>query len=405
MSAVRTLLRSLLLPALPLFLLEVPAMASDRQAFRAGPDFGLPFSTAVQAGDFVYASGVLATDASGKLVPGDIRKQTERTLENLKASFAAAGARLENAAALHVYLTRAADFQEMNDVYRTFFPKDPPTRTTVETPLVAAGALIEISAVAVRDGKERVVVHPQGWAQSPRPYSYGIRSGNTLFLSGLISRRGKDNQNVPGDMAAQTRTVLDNAAEILAAGGMGFGDVVSARVYITDTAAFPAMNEAYRGAFSRDPPARATVKTGLMNPEHVVEITLVAVKDASRRAITTPRPDGTPGQVNPNLSSAIQVGNRLYVSGMLGNTEATRGDAKAQTKETFARIGRTLTAAGFGWGDVVDGVVYITDPAHFPALNEGYREVFTRDFPTRATVVTGLVAPDGLVEIMFVASK
>jgi 2-iminobutanoate/2-iminopropanoate deaminase len=69
------------------------------------------------------------------------------------------------------------------------------------------------------------------------------------------------------------------------------------------------------------------------------------------------------------------------------------------------RIGRTLKAAGFGWGDVVDAVVYITDVKNFPAMNEGYREIFTKDFPARATVETGLVAPDGLVEIMFTAVK
>jgi enamine deaminase RidA (YjgF/YER057c/UK114 family) len=165
------------------------------------------------------------------------------------------------------------------------------------------------------------------------------------------------------------------------------------------------MNEAYRKYFPTDPPARATVKAALTSSDFKVEITLLAVKSAGRRVFTTPKADGTPGQPNPNLSSAVRAGDRLYVSGMLGNTEANRGNALAQTRETFARIGRTLTAAGFGWGDVVDGVVYLTDATHFPALNEAYREVFSRDFPTRATVITGLVAPDGLVEIMFVASK
>ena len=213
-------------------------------------DLGLPFSTAVRAGDFVYASGVLATDASGRMVPGDIREQTRRALDNLNASFAAAGTRLENAAAIHVYLTRAADFQAMNEVYRTYWTKDPPTRTTVVTGLVSPEALIEIAGVAVREGAERTAIHPKDWAPSPNPYSYGIRSGDTLFVSGLISRNGKDNAVVTGDMETQTRTVLANAGQILAAAGMGPGDVVSARVYITDTAGFQAMNEAYR-RFSR----------------------------------------------------------------------------------------------------------------------------------------------------------
>ena len=53
--------------------------------------------------------------------------------------------------------------------------------------------------------------------------------------------------------------------------------------------------------------------------------------------------------------------------------------------------------------DVVDGIVYITDIGKFGAMNEGYRTIFTKDYPARATVGTGLVNADGLVEIMFVA--
>src|SRR6185369_1412823 len=133
------------------------------------------------------------TDASGKLVEGDIAVQARRTLDNLRASFEAAGTRLENAAALNVYLTRASDFPAMNEVYRTYWPKDPPTRTTVVTGLAAPGALIEIAGVAVRNGAERAVVHPQAWKPSPNPYSYGIRTGNTLFLSGLVPRNLREN--------------------------------------------------------------------------------------------------------------------------------------------------------------------------------------------------------------------
>src|SRR5262249_35195929 len=156
------------------------------------------------------------------------------------------------------------------------------------------------------------------WVRSPAPYSYGIRSGGTLFLSGLVSRNGKDNSNVKGDVTAQTKVVLDNAAAILKAGGMGFEDVVASRCDLTDVSTCQAMNAAYRPFCSASPPARATVTVGLTSPDYVVEIGLVAVKGSNRTALTTPNADGTPGTANPNLSSAIRVGNRLYVSGITG---------------------------------------------------------------------------------------
>ena len=87
---------------------------------------------------------------------------------------------------------------------------------------------------------------------------------------------------------------------------------------------------------------------------------------APKQAITTPAADGTPGKPSPTLSSAIKVGNRLYVSGILGNNAENKGNIEAQTKEALARIERTLKAAGFDWTDVVDGVVYITDIAQLP---------------------------------------
>ena len=367
----------------------------------------LPFSAAVKAGGLVYVAGTLGTDAKGVL-SGDIKAQTKQTLDNINAALQKAGSSLANAASAIVYLKSQSDFAAMNEVYRTYWPKDPPTRTTVVASLVRPEAIIEISMVAVPDGGERVVVHPSDWLQSPNPYSYGIRTGNTLFLSGLVSRNGKDNSVVAGDMSTQTKTVLDNGAAILKAAGMSYSDVVSSRVFITDVAKFQDMNAAYRPYFPASPPARATVRAGLMGADYLVEITMLAVKDASRRAVTDAAPAAPPAAnapAPPPLSPAIRVGNRLYVSGMLGNTAETKANAKAQTAETLSRIGRTLKAGGFEWTDVVDGVVYLTDMSYYNDMNTAYKSVIPKDFPARATVGVGLVAPEGLVEIMVTAVK
>ncbi len=381
---------------------------SSKQIISTGGNPNLPFSPAVKAGDFIYVAGTLGTNASGALAKGDIKAQTRQTLDNITATLKAGNASIANAASVLIYLRSAADFAAMNEVYALYFPKDPPARTTVVVPqpLANADGLVEISMVVVPNGGERKVVHPSDWIKSPNPYSYGIKSGNTLFLSGLVSRNGKDNTNVKGDVAAQTKVVMDNGAAILKEAGMSFDDVVSARIYLTDDTTFQAMNAAYRPYFAGGaPPARATVKTGLSNPDYAVEVTMIAVKDPSRKAITTPNADGTPGTANQNLSSAIQVGNRLYVAGILGNTAANKGDVKAQTTELLTRVGRTLKAAGFDWANVVDGVVYLPDMSKFQDMNAAYREIFAKDFPARATVGTGLMGADAGVEIMFTAVK
>ena len=370
--------------------------AQSRQTI-PGPMSNLPFSAAVKADGLIYVAGTLVTE-------GDIKAQTRATIEQISGVLQKSGSSLANVASVNVYISNAADFAAMNEVYRTFWPKDPPVRTTIVSDLVIPGALVEMSMIAIPNGGERVVIHPSDWIKSPNPYSYGIRSGDTLFLAGLVARNGKDNSVVEGDMTTQTKAVLDNAGQILKAAGMGFENVVSSRVFITDQSRFQEMNKAYVPYFPKEPPARATVVAPLTGPQYQVEIQLVASR-LPKRVITTPMADGSPGKPSATLSSAIEVGNRLYLSGILGSNKETLGDAEKQTLEIMNRVGRTMKAAGYDWQHVVDGIVYITDLKHYDPMNRAYRTVFTKGFPARATVRTGLVNNDGLVEIMFVAVK
>jgi 2-iminobutanoate/2-iminopropanoate deaminase len=372
------------------------AQSSSKQVF-PGANPALPFSAAVKADGLVYVSGTLGSN-------GDIKAQTKQVLDTIGATLKTAGSSLANAASVTVYLRNQSDFAAMNEVYRSYWPKDPPARTTVMLPLLNEG-LVEIAVVAVPDGGERVVVNPAEWSSSPNPYSYAIKTGNTLFLSGLIARNGKDNTPIKGDMTAQTKAVLDNGAAVLKAAGFAYSDIVASRVYLSDQAAFQDMNKVYQSFFPTDPPARATVKALLTSADYIVEITMVAVKGGGHAAFTTPNADGKPGTKNPNLSSAIKAGNRLYVSGILGNTADNKGDIKAQTAESLVRIGRTLKAAGYDWKDVVDGVVYLPDLTKFNDMNASYREAFGKDFPARATVGAGLMGADAAVEIMLTAVK
>lgn len=366
----------------------------QRQVFPASGQ--MPFSAATKADGLIYVAGTIAAK-------GDIKAQTQAVLDSIGQTLTKAGSSLAMVASVHVYLKNGADMGGMTDVWRQTWPKDAPARTTVLSDFVVPGALIEISMIAVPNGGERVVVTPDGWSTA-NPYSYAIRTGDTLFMAGMVSRGVKDNQPIEGDMTTQMNAIMANAGELLKAAGFGFENVVANRVYIADGTKFQEMNKAYVPHFPTDPPTRATVVVGLPGTTYQVEVTMTAVRGPKER-ITTPAADGTPGKPSMTLSSAIKVGNRLYLSGLLGSNASNKGDMEAQTKELLARVGRTLTAGGFGFGDVVDGIVYITDIASFNAMNTGYRSVISKDFPARATVKAGLVGPDGLVEIMFVAAK
>ena len=368
----------------------------DRRFVAVGSPANAPYSSAVMAGGFVFVSAVTGTDASGRLVGESIDSQTRGTIERLGSALKAAGSSLEQAVSVQVYLRHASDFQAMNEVYRQLFADRPPARTTVVTDL-AGGALIGMSAIAVPVGTPREVLHPPGWMKSPRPYSYIVRAGGLVFFAGLVSRRGVDDAAVPGPVPTQTRTILDNAGVLLKTAGLTYADVVAARVFLTDDTYFDAMNDEYRTYFAQEPPARATAVTGLMGLDSTVEITLIA---------TTGRKEVLGASVSPSLplSSAVRAGELVFLSGVLGNTEANATDVSAQTRETMTRIGRTLDGAGLSFRHVVDATVYLPDLWQLQKVDDVYREFFTTEPPARTAVGARLVARTGLIEVMVTAA-
>ncbi|SHF10858.1 reactive intermediate/imine deaminase [Kaistia soli DSM 19436] len=107
----------------------------------------VPLSPAVRAGDFVYISGQVPTDSDRNVVPGGIEAQTRQVMENVKAALALAGCTLDQVVKTFVILTDANDFAAFNAVYATYFPMEPPARTTVEAQLMI-DIKVEIEAIA-----------------------------------------------------------------------------------------------------------------------------------------------------------------------------------------------------------------------------------------------------------------
>jgi 2-iminobutanoate/2-iminopropanoate deaminase len=150
-------MKTLLAPAFALALAISVSFAQEKQANRevvatkAAPQPIGPYSQAIKAGGFVFASGQIALDPStGKLVEGDIKAQTERILTNLSAVLAAAGSSLDRAVKTTVFLKNISDFQAMNEVYGRFFTKAPPSRSTVQAAGLPRDALLEIDVVALQ---------------------------------------------------------------------------------------------------------------------------------------------------------------------------------------------------------------------------------------------------------------
>jgi 2-iminobutanoate/2-iminopropanoate deaminase len=110
-----------------------------------------PYSQAVAAGDLIFCAGQGAIDPkSGENAKGDVRAETERTLDNLSAVLAAAGSDLGHVVKTTVFLTDMADFAAMNEVYAKCFGEHRPARSTVGVAALPRGFKVEIECVAIR---------------------------------------------------------------------------------------------------------------------------------------------------------------------------------------------------------------------------------------------------------------
>ncbi len=131
-------------------ILPATLAAQDRQVINPpGMQVGLPFSTAVRVGNVLYLSGQIGNvPGSRQLADTGVAGQTRQTLENIKAVLALAGSSLERVFKCTVFLSDIRDYGAMNTVYATYFPKDPPARSTVAGSGLALGARVEIECIA-----------------------------------------------------------------------------------------------------------------------------------------------------------------------------------------------------------------------------------------------------------------
>ena len=120
-------------------------IATDR-----GPKAIGPYSQAIKANGFVFVSGQIPLDPrTQQLVEGDIARQTERVLENLKGIVEVAGSSLDRTVKTTVFLTDLKDFAAMNEVYGRYFPSNPPARSTVEVARLPRDVRVEIELFAL----------------------------------------------------------------------------------------------------------------------------------------------------------------------------------------------------------------------------------------------------------------
>jgi 2-iminobutanoate/2-iminopropanoate deaminase len=343
-----------------------------------------PYSPGILTRDFLYVSGQGAKNPQGQ-IPPDIEGQLRQCFENVKAVVDGAGLTMDHVVYTQVYLTDATDEGPLNRVWKEYFPKSPPARSTIgvarlpDTP-------VEMSAVAVVDLSRKKIVAPPGYPATS-PLSPGVIAGDRMYLSGFLGR-DIGTGRIPEDPAAQVDLSLDRMEATLKAAGLDFRHMVFVNPYLTGKIPMGAMNRAYAKRFEfGNTPARATIQVAGLPSGANIEFAGVAVVDLAKRRAVRPKnmePSST-------ASPCVFAGDTLFCSAKSGFIPGVNGGIYASTvqtqlRQTMRNLLDGLEETGMTFSSVVASNVYLDNLDEFADMNGVYAEYFQSAPPTRTTV-------------------
>jgi reactive intermediate/imine deaminase len=230
---------------------------------------------------------------------------------------------------------------------------------------------------------EKRVVFP-ATAKPVGPYSPGILAGEFLYVSGQGAAR--PDGKFPSTVEEQVRQTLQNVRSVVEAAGLTMEHIVYAQVYLTDVSGYEEMNRAWREFFTKAPPARATLGVSRLPTDSPVEITVVAIRDLSRKKLIVP--PGYPP--NAPVTPGVMAGERLYLSGFLGRDIVTGQipeEPAAQVQLALDRMKQTLETGGMDFRHMVFVNPYLTEKMPMEVMNRVYAKHFEfGNTPARATI-------------------
>jgi len=398
---------------------------------------------AIKVGPYVFVSGLYATDFKTGIPvrgnpnfpfagPTDIELQTEYILKNLSEILQAAGSRLDNVVKTEVFLEHPRYLAGLDRVWREFFPKDPPARTTIEVgphPLIP-GALVEVHAIGiVPDGTVRKqVIQPAGVPTPSEHCSQAVRAGNFLFHSGLPATDfktgipvGKDPQfpNYRDNAEDQINYVLGNMEQCAKAAGTSLANAVKSQHYHVDRNDFHAIDRIWKQYMPVPPPRSSMQIKGFMVPGALTTANLITLVPDAQHQKEEIKLDKQfhPSMRGVNFSPAIRAGEWLFLAGQVATDFKTPvygvhprmpyygSDIEVQTEYVLGKLKELLEHCGSSLEHVVDAHIYLLDTQDYRGFERVYRRMVPE--PPVMTVIpsTGIMFDGPVIEIDFIATR
>jgi enamine deaminase RidA (YjgF/YER057c/UK114 family) len=410
---------------------------------RSGPAPFAPAPRAVRAGDYVFTSSIYPIDEAGHALtvdhllgeagPSLIEVQARRCLETLKSVLAELGASLERVLKADVHLVHPSDFHEFKRVWKEYFPKDPPARTTVEVgdTLPFPGARLSLDAVALAgDSKLRreVLKDPDGSDPLPTEWaSHAVRAGNLIFCSAFPASDFKNGLAVgrpPGfpyygsEAEMQAEYIFTRLNRVLSQAGTSLEQAVESQLYEPDLKTFYDVDGIWAKFMPTPPPRSSMGVKGLIMPGAICAANLTVlvpddqhVKEQSYKGLRW-----HPVEVRKvNFSPTIKAGQWRFFAGQVPSADFKsaltvpaglrnhRSDIEEQTRFTMEMLTEQIEAADTDWDHCHHVRIYLTEPRRdYRAFMRMWREYFPE--PAKAPALafvpsTGIMFQGPVVEI------
>jgi len=264
-----------------------------------------PYSQAVKAGPFLFLAGVLASDFKTGVAPeartnpdfpwldSPIRRQTEFVLTTIATILEACGSSLDQVAKVHVILTDIRDLYGFEEVWRRFFPRDPPARSIFQGGLVNPGMVVEVDVIALApdSGLRKEIIRTE---RAPVPSlceSQAVKAGPWVFTGGQMATDWKSaiapaariDPNFPRYRSrgtAQTEYILKNMQAVLETAGSSLDNVCKLWTCHTELEDLADSLEVRRTAFTQPTAATTVCTAALPVPGCAILVDAVAVAPA-----------------------------------------------------------------------------------------------------------------------------
>ena len=362
----------------------VLASASTALTQTALPSSDKSAPKAVEAAGYVFVSGQGPRRADGT-VPGNFADQVRQALENVTVALESAGVTTDHLIYTQVYLEEVQRIRELDEVFTSYFAKDPPARAVLGVARVPDGP-IQINAIAVRDLQGKQAVSVPGLKPN-KAFSAGMLSHDQLFIS-TMSGRDAATGTVPQDPALQVNLALDGVRSVVQAAGLTMAHMVFVNPYLTAEIPMRVMNEQYAKRFEfGNTPGRATIEVSSLPEGAHIAYTGIAVLDLGRRMAV--RPKNMPP--SPTASPCVFAGDILYCSAKSGFIPGPNGGVYAaspadQTRQTMRNLLDNLEEAGMSFDQVVSTTIYLDDLGDTASFAKVYKKYFSDALPAQTIV-------------------